>query len=301
MKDREDVHADVTGKIVAAIEAGVSDWSLPWRRAGTALHLPRNTLTNKRYRGINIVTLWAAAQERGYSQPIWGTYKQWQERGCQVQGGEKGSIVVLYKEFEIELPPDADPRDDGKRMFARASWVFNADQVEGYKSDAAPAPSNAGPVERLAAADAYICNTRASIRHGGDSAHYVPSLDYIQMPSEGLFIGDQQKRRENYYSTLLHELTHWTGHKSRLDRIFHKRFGDNAYAMEELVAELGAAFLCAHLGIANEPRDDHAKYLAYWLAILKSDSRAIFTAAAKASAAIDHLYTLQQLEMKHAA
>lgn len=278
-----DLHADITNQLIAAIEADPGKPSLPWRRQGGALHIPVNALTGNAYRGINIVSLWVAAASRGYATPLWGTYRQWAEKGAQVRRGEKSSLIVFYREYEATPDPD-DADDTGTRRVARASHVFNADQVEGFELP--PPPVSLGPIERLAGADAFVTATGATIRHGGDRAFFAPATDHIQMPEEGLFTGTQtMTRSEGYYATLVHELVHWSGAKHRLDRDMGKRFGDNAYAAEELVAEIGAAFLCAELQITQDVRLDHAQYLANWLTLLKNDSGAIFAAAARASEA----------------
>lgn len=282
---KRNIHAEVTSQIIAAIEADPGKPTLPWRRGGGALHLPVNAVTGNAYRGINVVNLWVTAEVRGFRSPVWGTYRQWAERGAQVRKGQKASMVIFYKEFSV----DADePDDDGKRRVARASAVFNAEQVDGFElPEAVPM---LGPIERLDQADALVSATGAVVRHGGDSAYFMPSTDHIQMPDEGLFTGTEtMTRTEGYYATLVHELVHWTGAKHRLDRDLRKRFGTASYAAEELVAELGAAFLCAELGITPEVRPDHAQYLANWLQLLKSDDRAIFTAAARASDAVAFL------------
>lgn len=289
--ERRDIHAEITDKLIAAIEADPGRPSLPWRRASAPLFMPENALTKKSYNGINIVSLWVAAEARGYSTPIWATYKQWSEIDCQVRKGEKSSLVVFYKEYETDPKPD-DDTDDGKRRVARASYVFNASQVDGYALPDQPQPL--GPIARIEAADRFIRNTGARIEHGGDRAYYRPSTDHIQMPDEDRFCGtDTMSRSEGYYAVLGHECLHWTGSEKRLARDFGKRFGDAAYAAEELVAEIGSAFLCAELGITQDTRPDHAQYLANWLTLLKSDSRAIFTAAAKASEAVAYLKKLQ--------
>lgn len=287
---RKDVYSEITSQLVAAIEANPGKPQMPWRRSSGALFMPVNALTKNGYNGINIVSLWVAAEVKGFSSPVWATYKQWSELGAQVRAGEKSSPVIFYKEFDAEPDPDiAD--DDGKRRVARASRVFSAAQVDGYAVD--PAPEPLGPVERIAGADAFVSATGARIEHGGDRAFYRPSTDHIQMPSEDSFCGTKTlNRSEGYYATLVHELTHWTGAKHRLDRTFGKRFGDQAYAAEELVAEIGAAFLCAELQITQEVRADHAQYLAQWLTLMKGDSRAVFTAAAKASEAAIYLKRL---------
>lgn len=288
---RRDIHAEITNQLIAAIEAGPGKLSMPWRRSALPLFMPSNALTGNAYNGINIVSLWVAAECLGYSAPIWATYRQWSELGCQVRKGEKSSLVVFYKEYESEPDPqNAD--DDGKRRVARASYVFNASQVDGYTLPDAPQPL--GPVERLETVDHFIASSGARIEHGGDRAFYRPSTDHIQMPDEGLFCGtDTMSRGEAYYAVLTHELTHWTAAPTRLSRELGKRFGDAAYAAEELVAEIASAFLCSELGITQDTRADHAQYLAQWLKLMKDDNRAIFTAAAKASEAVAYLKGLK--------
>jgi antirestriction protein ArdC len=232
-----------------------------------------------------------SAEVRGYTAPIWATYRQWTELGAQVRKGEKSSLVVFYKEYDTEPDPDAED-DDGKRRFARASHVFNAAQVDGFTLPGAP--ERLGPVERIAAADRFMTATAIRVEHGGERAFYCPSTDHIQMPDEDLFCGtDTMTRSEGYYATLLHEGVHASGSRNRLNREMGKRFGDAAYAAEELVAEIGSAFLCSELGITQDTRADHAQYLAHWLKLLKDDSRAIFTAAARASEAVAYLKRLQ--------
>jgi antirestriction protein ArdC len=183
---------------------------------------------------------------------------------------------------------------------ARASYVFNADQVDGFEAPPLPEPKD--PAQILDRAEAFIAATGADIRHGGNRAFYRFPDDFIQMPERERFMGTETSTAtESYYSTLLHELTHWTGSAKRCDRAFGKRFGDEAYAVEELVAELGAAFLCADLGITLEPRADHAAYIDNWLKVLKADKKAIFTAASQAAKATDYLAGLQATEITEAA
>lgn len=293
-KDRaehRDIHAEITAKLIAAIEADPGRPSMPWRRSSTPLFMPENALTKKLYNGINIVSLWVSAEAQGYAAPIWASYRQWAEMGAQVRKGEKSSLIIFYKEYETDPIPDV-ADDDGKRRVARASHVFNASQVDGFELPGAPEPL--GPVERIAAADRFTAATGARIEHGGERAFYRPSTDHIQMPDEGLFCGTAtMTRSEAYFAVLAHETLHWSGSSSRLNREFGKRFGDAAYAAEELVAEIGSAFLCAELGITQDVRADHAQYLTQWLTLLKGDSRAVFTAAAKASEAVAYLKKLQ--------
>ena len=292
-KHRTDVYEQVTNQIINCIEAGAGDWQMPWHKSGSGLNRPTNIDTNNDYRGINVVSLWACAHVRGFGTGTWGTYRQWQNKGCQVRKGEKSSLVIFYKEFKVE---DTDTQSDETafetRRVARASYVFNADQVDGYETPELPEQTD--PVVTLAAAEQFITETGAKIQHGGERAFYQPGGDFIQMPDEARFQGTATSTAtESYYGTLLHELTHWTGVKRRCDREFGKRFGDDAYAMEELVAELGAAFLCADLGITLEPRADHAAYIDHWLKVLKADKKAIFTAASQAAKASDFLTGLQ--------
>lgn len=289
--DRRDIHAEITNKLIAAIKADPGRPSMPWRRSSAPLFMPENALTKNPYNGINIVSLWVSAEAQSFTSPVWATYRQWAELGAQVRKGEKSSPVIFYKEYETDPSPD-NADDDGKRRVARASHVFNASQVDGFDLPGAPEPL--GPIERIAAADRFIAATGAKVEHGGERAFYRPSTDHIQMPDEGLFCGTgTMTRSEAYFAVLAHETLHWSGAKHRLDREFGKRFGDAAYAAEELVAEIGSAFLCAELGITQDVRADHAQYLAQWLKLLKDDSRAIFTAAAKASEAVAYLRRCQ--------
>lgn len=283
-KQRLDVHQAVTSAIVAAIEAGAGEARLPWHRPGTSSILPRNAATGNTYNGVNVVALWATCEARQYDASLWGTYRQWQSLDAQVRKGEKAALVVFYKQLEVE--PESDD-DDGKRSFARASWVFNVAQVDGYTADA-PLP-DLPPLERDARAEAFVAATGATIKIGGDAAYYRPATDHIQMPAEYLFGAEGELRTQDWYSVLTHELGHWSGAETRLNRQFGKRFGDDAYAMEELVAELTSAFLCAELGITVQPRPDHAHYIGHWLRVMRADSRAVFTAAAKASEAAKYL------------
>jgi antirestriction protein ArdC len=288
--NRSDVYEAITNRVIAAIEAGAGQWQMPWHRSGVSR--PVNAHTKKPYRGVNVVALWAAAEAYQYGCGFWASYRQWRELGAQVQKGERASLIVFWKELEREgEDEETGERERQKTLFARASWVFNADQVEGWTPPAAP---ERNLVQALDHAETFTVATGADIRHGGERAYYRRSDDHVQMPDRERFTGSETSTpTETYYATLLHEITHWTGHESRLDRDLSGRFGNEAYAMEELVAELGAAFLCADLSITNTPRPDHAAYIANWLEVLKRDKRAIFTAARKAAQASDFLVSLQ--------
>lgn len=288
--NRSDVYEAITDQVIAAIEAGAGQWQMPWHRSGVSR--PLNAHTKKPYRGVNVVALWAAAEACHYGSGFWGTYKQWLELQAQVRKGERASLIVFWKEFEGEVEnKETGERKPKKTLFARASWVFNADQVDGWTPPAAP---ERNLVQVLDQAEAFTVATGADVRHGGERAFYRRSADCLQMPDRERFTGSETSTpTETYYATLLHELTHWTGHERRLDRDLSGRFGKEAYAVEELVAELGAAFLCADLSITNTPRPDHAAYIAHWLEVLRQDKRAIFTAARKAAQASDFLSSLQ--------
>ncbi len=290
-KPRRDLHADITNRIIAAIESDPGQPQMPWRRSSTPLWMPENALSKNGYNGINVVNLWVAAEARGFTSPLWATYKQWAELGAQVMKGAKSELVIFYKEFDVEPSPDATD-DDGKRRVARASFVFNAAEVDGF--DIPDTPARLGPIARIETADRFIQSTNATIAHGGERAFYRPAIDAIQMPDEHLFTGtDTMTRDESYYAVLLHELTHWTMHKDRCNRDLEPRFKRQAYAAEELVAEIGSAMLCAEIGVTQDTRADHAQYVANWLQLVKDDPKAIFTAAAKASQAVAFLKSLQ--------
>lgn len=288
---RGDVYARVTEAIIAALDAGVRPWTQPWSAEHLAGRISRPLRsTGQPYSGINVVLLWSEAVARGFAAPIWITFRQAQALGGHVRKGARGATVVYANRITR-----AEHREDGADVersipFLKAYVVFNVEEVDGLPAHfyAAPPPRLA-PERRMAAADAFFAATRADIRHGGTQAYYALGSDHVQMPPLGCF-----EDAEAYYATLAHECVHWTRHPSRLDRDFgRKRWGDEGYAREELVAELGAAFLCADLGIALEPRPDHASYVASWLEVLRSDKRFIVSAAAHAQRACDFLHALQ--------
>ncbi|MBK1623097.1 ArdC family protein [Afifella marina] len=292
-----DVHQEITNRIVDAIETA-GEFRLPWIKAkGGSFARPVNISSGNPYNGINIVSLWVSALASEFPSNVWGTYRQWQQSGCQVRKGEKSSLVVFYKTVAYdETDPDTGETDQAERMIAKASWVFNAAQVEGYGLPSEDLPE--GPTfDPIARAEAFATATGAKITEDGDRACYVPALDMIRMPERRRFVGtDTTTPAEGFYSTLCHELVHWSGVKARLDRDLSGRFGSKHYAMEELVAELGAAFICSDLGITQEPRKDHAAYIANWLTVLKNDRKAIFTAASQASKAANYLASLEAME-----
>jgi antirestriction protein ArdC len=280
--EKPDVYSRVTSQIINAIEAGVSNWRMPWHTSGKFAFSPINVTSKKPYRGINTVCLWAAAQAKGYERGEWGTYQQWQERGAQVRKGEKATLVVFWKFANSSAETDDDtPKSGSRLLFTRGCSVFNAAQVEGY----APMADVDTPTEqRIESAEQFFSRINARVVHLGNRAFYSPDTDTITLPPFAAFFTPM-----DYYSTRAHESGHWTAKTDRCNRELGKRFGDNAYSIEELVAELTAAFVCAHLGLSSEPRPDHAQYIASWLRVLKADKRAIFTASSKAQQAADYL------------
>jgi antirestriction protein ArdC len=288
----QDIYQSVTDDIIRAIEDGqtAEKFQLPWNGFSA---IPENANTGKTYRGINIPVLWAHQLHGGFKSGLWATYKQWQEQGAQVRKGEKGSHIVFWKTFETDAEADAQEETDSKtRIMARWSVVFNADQVDGFTFPESEAAT--GTAERIASVEDFITATQAAVKDGQGSAFYDRKQDYIGMPDMGLFRDTENgTATESYYATILHELTHWSGADHRLKREKGKRFGDSAYAFEELVAELGAAMLCAALGIVSTTRADHAQYIDGWLKALKDDKRFIFSAASQAQKAADYLFSLQ--------
>lgn len=290
-KQRFDLYAKVTAQIVEAIEHGAGTFEMPWHRSAEPLMRPRNAITGTAYRGVNVLALWAQAMVKGYSSQLWGTYKQWQELGWQVRKGEKATTVVYFRQTPIEGEDvETGEHVTDYRLLARAFFVFNAGQIEGWKDPDVPSMTEVIEHREI---EQFIEDTGADIRHGGEMACYRPLDDYIQLPDRQRFSGTAtSSATEAYYATAFHELVHWTGNRKRLNRKLSGRFGSDDYAMEELVAELGAAYLSAEFLVANTPRADHAAYLEHWLRVLKSDKRAIFAASSLASEAVAWLLTI---------
>ena len=286
-EERKDVYQKITDKIVAGLERGVGKFQFPWHQTGARGFSPVNVLSKKPYRGVNVLVLWVEAEQRNFSSGIWGTYRQWQQLNAQVKKGEKGTSIMFWSFIESGIDDEAEDGEGTKksrrRAVAKEYWVFNADQVEGYTPAPGPMLSEA---ERVENAEAFFRSVGADLRAGGDVAGYHIEGDYIVMPSFAQF-----RSASAYYSVLGHEHVHWTGAKSRIDRALKGRFASQAYAGEELIAELGAAFLGADLGLETEPKPEHAAYISTWLEVLRKDKRAIFTAAGQAQKAIDWLQT----------
>ncbi len=300
-ENRADVYTRITEKIIAALEHGVRPWAQPW----TADHLsgritrPRRA-TGEHYRGINVIMLWLQSCECGYTSPTWMTYRQALAYGAHVRTGEKGSLVVYAnkitrteqnergEDIELEIP------------FLKGYTVFNCAQIEGLPDHFYAAPESSTPantIERITRAEHFLQAAGARVIHGGTQASYNVTTDVIRMPPIEVF-----RDAASYYAVHAHELVHWTRHRKRLDRSFgRERWGDEGYAREELVAEIGAAFLAADLGLTPALREDHASYIASWIKVLKDDKRAVFQAAAHAQRAADYLHALQPVAQSEAA
>lgn len=278
---KRDIVAEITNEIAEALEAGVAPWVRPWetsKGAPIASGFPTNGHTGRLYRGVNVLVLLAAAGNRGYHDSRWVTYRQAQEMGGTVRKGEKGTGIVFWSFPVREVENPTTGEIEKKTIpFARAYTVFNVEQCDGLTLADLPVEENPGT-----AADRIAEDHAMTVIRGTNHACYIPATDVINVPAIEAFDSEAA-----YASTLLHELVHSTGHAKRLDRTFGHRFGDEAYAAEELVAELGSAFLCARLGV--EGRLQHAEYLGHWAKVLRSDKYAIFTASKAAQAAMEFL------------
>jgi antirestriction protein ArdC len=278
----------VTDNIISELERGATPWVKPWTADSSA---DANVISGKAYKGINRLLLGCSSMSKGYSSAKWATYKQWLELGANVRKGEKATAIVYFQPV-VKPVADAESTDGGKSYaLLKQYFVFNANQVDGYTDQASEVDST---FNSIALADDRIIKTGAMIRHGGDAAFYSPSNDSIQLPYQSSF-----NSTDHYYATAFHELTHWTSAKARCDRVLGKRFGDSKYAFEELVAEMGAAFLCFDHGITGQLQ--HAGYIANWLQCLRDDNKAVFKAAALAQKAADYINGLDATKGQLAA
>ncbi|WP_297391169.1 zincin-like metallopeptidase domain-containing protein [Acidiferrobacter sp.] len=270
-----DIHQAITDQILAAMETARTTGRRLWDSQPS---LPLNLTTGKPYSGINVLMLWSAALQNGYASPYWLTYRQADDKGGQVRKGEHGTHCVFYKPWESQETNHETGEVETKTGAVLKSFtVFNLDQIDNIES---PAREERPAFQAIEDAERILQASPARIIEGGPKAFYQPTTDTIHLPAREDFISP-----EAFYSVALHEATHSTGHASRLARDFSGRFGDSAYAFEELIAELGSAFLNADLGIIGSTLQDHADYLANWIKILQNDKRAILTAAAAASKA----------------
>ena len=280
----KNIYKEVTEKVLQHMQDNGTDWTKPFK-AMAVNGMPSNYATGNSYNGINVLLLGIA----GYSSNQRGSYKQWQAKGGTVKKGSKGTMIVFYK---VISKTNKTTGEESNFPLLRYSTVFNASQIDGITFPAIVPKTSL--IDAISLVDDYIIKTEADIRQVPDNAYYVPSLDYIGMPDKEAFIDTEYSNAtENYYATLLHELTHWTGAKHRLARTKSNMFGDKDYAFEELIAELGSAFQCASLGISSSPRIDHAKYLNNWMKALKEDDKVIMKAASQAQKAVKFIEELQ--------
>lgn len=289
----QDIYQKITDKIISKLEEGTRPWFKPWSAEHAAGRITRPLKHDfEPYNGINILNLWMEAEERGFSAPVWMTFKQSMDLDGHVKKGEKGSLSVYANTFK-KTEQDENTGEEVERNipFMKGYTVFNVEQIEGLPNkyyELAKEP-DITPEERIETIEQFFLNTGAVIKEGGNRAYYNITHDFIQTPPFIAF-----ETAESYYATLGHETTHWTRHPSRLDRnLGRKKWGDEGHAMEELVAELGSAYLCADLGLVPDVREENAAYIANWLKVLKDDKRAIFTAAAHAQRAAELLHDYQ--------
>lgn len=285
----EELYQTLTKNIIEKMEEAIatgSRWEAPWHKGRM---LPRNGRTTKAYKGINNISLLLIQEEKGYEKPIWGSYEQWKKLGGQVRKGEKGALVIYWNPSGSREVDDPDRPGEKKTVrgapVLRESHVFNLDQVDGIDRTRFDLADSLSEEERIGRVDEAVAALGAEIKHIGDRAAFYPTEDVIRMPPFSEF-----KDARSYYATLVHELVHWTGHRDRLDRPnMHKVTSEAEYAFEELIAELGASYMMAILGLDPEPREDHAQYLGFWVQKLKEDPGAISKAASEAQKAVNYL------------
>lgn len=279
---RRDIALDITTKILADLERGVLPWKKPWDGARTGVALPRRA-TGEAYRGVNILMLWSAAVAKGYASPYWITLRQANQLGAAVRKGERGEMVVYYGQAKRTRATSSKANPEDTFRFLKCFTAFNAEQVDGLPDRFYPAPADTGLMP-IAAHEAWFAKLGIKRILTQDIACYIPSKDVIGMPPLGAFDSP-----EHYAATLDHEAVHATGAPHRVGRDLSKRFGAHALAAEELVAEIGAAILGAHLGLPPDHLSDHAAYVGHWMKLLKDDKRAFLSAAAQAQTAVDWL------------
>ncbi|WP_188093543.1 ArdC family protein [Marinobacter salinexigens] len=280
--------------IIHQMESVTGDWEMPWHNLGKS-GTPQNIYSAKNYRGFNKLVLMLKQSEMGYTTPNWGTLRQWNSRRSKVLAGEK-AVTLFYPVFRY------DKRGNEHLAYFRPFWVFNGNQVSNYNPDHPDLFDGMGLNNDfvLPSVDELIRARKISLSFGGMSAYYNFVQDRISIPAKKKFVGSSTSTaNEAFHATLLHEMVHWTGHKSRLNRPHHQHWGDDVYAFEELIAEIGAAFICCDYNITNAPREDHAKYLKSWLRSLNEDMSLLWTAASQAQKAVDYLIGQKEKAPEH--
>lgn len=296
---------ETTDKVINLMKTQGTDWVKPWAvKMGN--ELPINYTTQKHYTGFNTFQLSMSALDSGYEHNKWATYKQWAGLGHQIKKGEKSTPIFYWDKLLVN--DDSGILDSKGQPLKKNIWfvkyyrVFNADQVEGLKLPTKGKDYSKFETFSNKLCEQFVANTKANIQYKGGVACYKRQLDYIQIPTKESFIGsDTSTAEESFYSTLLHELIHWSGSESRLKRIKGDSFGDDKYAFEELVAETGSALLCSLLNVSVEPRPDHAKYLNNWIKQLEKDPKVILKAFSQSYKAVDYLQNLQTKKLKRVA
>lgn len=279
---RRDIALEITTKILSELERGVMPWRKPWDGARTGLALPRRA-TGENYRGVNIIMLWSAAVSNGYASPYWLTLRQANQLGAHVRKGERGEIVVYYGQAKKVRERSSGEQAEDTFRFLKFFTAFNADQIEGLPDRFFPAAVETDNLP-IAAHEAWFAKLDIKRILTQDIACYIPSKDVIGMPPLAAF-----DSADHYAATLNHEAVHATGAAHRVGRDMSKRFSAHALAAEELVAEIGASILGAHLGLPPDHLSDHASYVGHWMKLLKDDKRAFLSAAAQAQTAVDWL------------
>jgi len=293
----QDVNHIITNTIIEQLEKGVVPWHQPWKGDNSLLNgLPFNTSTGNRYRGINIVLLWAATLKHGFQSSEWGTFNHWKAAGEYIRKGEGARKAMIVKYGKREKEVDGELKEI---PYLQKHWVFNRCQLQSWKplenEPTVKLPIN-DAIVRSAVIDEFIANTGAIVLSHDGGACYRPADDKILLPFIEKFVDTPTCTAfEGFYSTALHELTHWTGATHRLNRTKGKKFGDQQYAFEELVAELGAAFHCAQFDISTLEKGDHAAYIDTWLKVLKENKQLLVAAAGDASKSFEYLQSLQPL------
>ncbi|MEQ1488979.1 MAG: ArdC-like ssDNA-binding domain-containing protein [Terricaulis sp.] len=279
---RRDIAAEITAKILVELEAGVMPWRKPWDGARTGAVLPRRA-TGENYRGVNVILLWSAAIERGYFSPYWLTFNQAVKLGAQVRKGERGEVVVYYGHGKRTRIEEGGAEVEDAFRFLKWYVVFSADQIDNLPARFHPTQieSDIAPISLHERWFAQLEIARIATR---DIACYIPSKDVIGMPPIAAF-----DTAEDYAATLNHESVHATMAAHRVGRDMGKKFSSHAIAAEELVAEIGASILGAHLRLPPQHIHDHASYIGHWMKLLADDKRAFLTAAAQAQIAVDWL------------
>ena len=285
--NRASLYQEITEKIIGQLEAGSVPWVQPWgtTAAKASLAMPKNAASSRSYTGINVLILWTAVVERGFSCQRWLTFRQALGLGGHVRKGETGTTVVYADRFvpDRERERTQETGDEPQAIpFLKRFTVFNVDQCNGLPEDVAANPPRIETNLILPRAEALIQASGIDFRIGGSKAFYHPAHDFVQVPPPQTF-----HEPVNWHRTALHELSHASGHASRLDRDLTGTFGSKKYAFEELIAEISAAYLCVTLAI--EPTVRHADYIGSWLDVLREDDRAIIRAASAASKAADYL------------